>query len=185
MMPATIRKQITIHAPAAHVWQFVGTEAGLRQWWQTEITLEARQGGRCSERGLINGKPYHFEGIVAVYDPPRQLVLLLAGAEKGATWPTSMNITMTLEEVAGVTTVRVVHGVADVLPAPAVPRPIQQPPTILNQWPQPGQPVGGTLTPSTPIRPALADDGLIQQYAAWWSGRLIGLLHLVQREKTG
>ncbi|MES1168634.1 MAG: hypothetical protein ABUL61_05645, partial [Oleiharenicola lentus] len=38
MMPVTIRKAIEIKASAAHVWHFVGTEAGLRRWWGVNIS---------------------------------------------------------------------------------------------------------------------------------------------------
>src|SRR5215212_9507382 len=103
MMPI-IHKTIAIKAPAERVWRYVGTEAGLRQWWGLQLTLEAKQGGRCTERGLFNGKPLELAGEVTVYDPPRQLSLLLRPennregnrvANPGG-WPGFTTITITL-----------------------------------------------------------------------------------------
>jgi uncharacterized protein YndB with AHSA1/START domain len=42
MMPAILRKAMRLKAPAARVWQYIGTEAGLRQWWGADIALEAK-----------------------------------------------------------------------------------------------------------------------------------------------
>ncbi len=189
MMPATICKEITIQAPAAHVWQFVGTEAGLRQWWQMDVTLEAKAGGRCSERGLFNGVPYHLEGIVTTYDPPRQLALLLTGKQPGAEWSTNMNITITLEDVAGTTVVRVAHQMSAVLPVSAIAhqpqpvhmRPIRHIPTILNQLP--GQPqqeqgVGMNSTPHANTGKVLLNPTWTHAYEACWTARLLGLVQL-------
>src|SRR5687768_17212245 len=117
MMPVTICKEIKIHAPAAYVWQFVGTEAGLRQWWQVDVTFEAGIGGRYTERGVRNGKPYQLDGVVTVYDPPRQICLLLHDGQSVPGSPTSMSIVITLEEVADETVVRVVHQMYAMLPA--------------------------------------------------------------------
>jgi uncharacterized protein YndB with AHSA1/START domain len=189
MMPATIAKEITIHAPAAHVWQFVGTEAGLRQWWQLDVTLEAKAGGRCSERGLLNGLQYQLDGIVTTYDPPRQLVLRLAGEQAGAAWPTAMHITITLEEVGGATVVRVVHQVATASPTaasfrppePAHVQPLRQLPPILNQLPRYPHPSAAedvsTTSPAAAGQPA-ADLAWINAYTAWWTARLVSLLQL-------
>lgn len=190
MRAATIRKEITIHAPAAQVWQWVGTEAGLRQWWQMDVALEAKSGGRCRECGLLNGVPYQLEGIVTTYDPPRQLAFLLAGAQPGTAWPTTMNITITLEEVAGTTVVRVVHQLSAVqtmvtpyYPEPVFPQPLRQRPTILNQLPGQPQP-GQVVEVSKGLRPdagqALVDQRWISLYEAHWSARLISLLQLTK-----
>ncbi|MFN8440560.1 MAG: SRPBCC domain-containing protein [Caldilineaceae bacterium] len=142
MKPGTISKEITIHAPITQVWQFVGTEAALRQWWRMDITMEAKAGGRCMERGQINGLPYQLEGLVTRYDPPRHLALLLAGHLPGAEQPTQMNIRITLDEADKATLVRVVHQISLALPMPAttepesvVIRPVWQLPNVMNQLP--------------------------------------------------
>lgn len=186
MMPATICKEITIQAPAIHIWPWIGTEAGLRQWWQMDVTLEAKPGGRCAERGVLNGTPYQLEGTVAVYDPPRQLVLLLAGASTDGVWPTAMNITITLEESGGATVVQVVHQLyGAVSPTPVqpgvepgyAPLPYQLP-TILNRLT--GQAERGQKRDTFVPAPASlgliwVDQEQIQAHEVRWRVRLIAL----------
>lgn len=197
MKPATIYKEVTIHAPAAQVWQFVGTEAGLRQWWKMDVTLEAKPGGRCKECGLLNGAPYQLEGIVTTYEPPRQLALLLTGEQPGAAGTTTMNITITLEEVAGTTVVRVVHQVSAVVrtemvsitpqhPAFGYLRPLRQPPTILNQLPgqlESGQVVEMPTMPPIDAGQVVADLVWINGYEAQWAARLISLVQLTSMKE--
>jgi uncharacterized protein YndB with AHSA1/START domain len=195
MMPATICKEITIHAPAAHVWHFVGTEAGLRQWWQTDVTLETKAGGHCAERGVINGATYQLEGTVAVYDPPRQLVLLLASDPIDGAGPTAMNITITLEERTGATVVRVVHQLygagapTSIRPQvePAYTPPAYQLPAILNQLPGRAEreQAGDALAPAA-ASPALAwvDQEQIRVYEARWTVRLVELSQQVTAQGT-
>lgn len=194
MMPATIYKEITIHAPAAKVWPFVGTEAGLRQWWQTDVRLDPKPGGRCAERGVFNGAPYQLEGTVAVYDPPRRLVLLFSDNPTAGAWPTAMNITITLDEGKDATVVRVVHQVYGSLitapdrpqkePAPSPFRPL---PTILNQLPGHASPeLGGDViapAPSIP-QPVWVDQGWMHLYEARWTVRLAELSQRVTEKGT-
>lgn len=113
MYETTIAQEIEIDAPAAHVWRFIGTAEGLRQWWGTNIYLEARQGGRCEERGVIEGIPYHLSGEVTVYDPPSRLRLTMHNGKtkSGDAYhpPLYTTITLTLREQAGRTRVSVEH----------------------------------------------------------------------------
>jgi uncharacterized protein YndB with AHSA1/START domain len=195
MMPATICKEITIQAPAAHIWPLVGTEAGLRQWWQMDVTLEAKPGGHFVERGVVNGAPYHLEGTVAVYDPPRQLVLLLAGVPLDESWPTAMNITITLEDRKDATVVRVVHqlyGTAPATPARPQVEPSYSPipyqlPAILNQLPGRAEreQAGDALAP-TAASPALVwvDQEQIRVYETRWTARLFELSQQVTAKGT-
>jgi uncharacterized protein YndB with AHSA1/START domain len=186
MMPGTICKEITIHAPAAHVWQFVGTEAGLRQWWQMDVRLEPKVGGRCTERGLFNGIPYQLDGMVTVYEPPRQLVLVLAGEQPGVAWPTTMQVAITLEETVSATIVRVVHQLSMTLPTgtpmhqpdPVVRRPLRPLPTILNGLPV--QPDAVNSPAPGVAGPILASEEWLRTYEARWTTRLINLLHQMQ-----
>ncbi len=195
MMPATICREITIQAPAAQVWPFVGTEAGLRQWWQADVTLEAKPGGRCAERGVLNGAPYQLEGTVAVYDPPRQLVLLLAGAPTDGARPTAMNITITLKESKDTTVVRIVHqlyGAHSSVPTSRQMEPVYSPPpyrlpTILNQLP--GQVEFGResdVLAATQTSPGLAwvDPIQIRVYEARWAVCLSELSQRVTAKGT-
>lgn len=193
MMPATICKEITIQAPVAHVWQFIGTEAGLRRWWQTDVTLEARAGGRCAERGLLNGAPYQLEGTVAVYDPPRQLVLLLASDPTIGAGSTSMNITITLEESKDATVVRVVHqlyGTHSSVPASRQMEPAYSPPPyqlspILNQLPgQSEREQGRDVLAPAGLSPAWVHQEQIRVYETRWTIRLFELSQRVTAKGT-
>lgn len=130
-----VRQEIEIDAPAAAVWPFVATTEGLRQWWGSAIELEPQEGGRCAERAHLRGQEVFYQGRVTLYDPPRQLTLTLAPspAADAAHAPGAMlaRISITLEESAGRTRVRVVHQVlnwaAAVVPSPALPAVIPVP----------------------------------------------------------
>jgi uncharacterized protein YndB with AHSA1/START domain len=189
MIPAMIAKQIQIQAPAARVWQFIGTEEGLRQWWQAEVTLEGKKGGCFSERGLRDGKLYRLDGVVAVYDPPHQLMLLLQPASPHPDGAAPMSITITLEESEGQTNVRVVHQMAIALPAaqpqrlaePLIGRPAGDLPVILNQWPVHQRPADATTkmpdrSHANDVTPLAVD--LPGHYEDWWARRMMVLLQL-------
>ncbi len=108
-MPNTIHKTIEIKAPIEHVWRYLGTEAGLRHWWGSDITLEAKPGGRCTERSLFNGKPLYLAGEATIYAPPHQLVLKLHRAEEPETWTAFTILSITLTESEGRTRVTLEH----------------------------------------------------------------------------
>lgn len=105
MMPVTIEKQITIAAKAATIWRYIGTEAGLRQWWGRDIALEEKPGGRCEERTLWQGRTQVWRGAVTHYAPPHQLALLLRNPATEESWPAWMTISLTLVESNGQTQV--------------------------------------------------------------------------------
>jgi len=143
MMPVTICKTVEIKAPIERVWRYVGTEEGLRQWWGVNLSLETKQGGRCAERSLFNGKPLYLTGEVTVYDPPHQLSLLLRRADAAETWPVFTHISLQLKEMQGNTVVTLEHHALGALPeeyTSGLPMPQVQTPTperqvILNQLP--------------------------------------------------
>ncbi len=81
LLPVPIRKEVTIAAPPERVWPLVSTAEGLRRWWGATIDLEAKAGGRCEERGLLNGRPYTLHGIVSTWEPPKHLVLSMQRVE--------------------------------------------------------------------------------------------------------
>ena len=124
-MPDTIiRREIEVDAPVAQVWPYLATEHGLRQWWGNEIRLEPKPGGRCAERAVIGGKEVTQEGVVTVYDPPRQLTLTFAPAADalpfapgGEPWPALQRISITLEEDGDRTRLAVVHQVLSAVSA--------------------------------------------------------------------
>jgi len=177
MMPIAIHKAIEINAPAVRVWRYIGTEAGLRRWWGVNITLEAKQGGRCEERTLFNGQPRYFAGEVTVYDPPRQLVLFLRQQDEVAAWPALMTISLTLKEENEHTVVTLEHqavGWASVETAPgwAVPQieiPAPKHPVIVNQLPTSAQ----FTAPSTARQPiGNVEQSWLRHYTARWASDL-------------
>jgi len=109
MQPVTIRKEIEIAAPASQVWPYVGTAAGLRQWWQVELTLEERRGGYCEERGVRDGQPYRLTGKVTAYEPPHRLALTLEERVESDQWPARTQVEITLAEEATCTRVIIYH----------------------------------------------------------------------------
>lgn len=190
MTPGTIYKEITIQAPIAHVWQFVGTEAALRQWWRMDISMEPKAGGRCMERGQINGLPYQLEGLVTSYEPPRQLALLLAGQMPGAEQPTNMNIRITLDEADKATLVRIVHQISVALPMlattepePVVIRPIWQLPNVVNQLPGRFPQRQVTQSPSPTQDIAIISQLWIHALDLCWAERLTSLQELTKGEE--
>jgi uncharacterized protein YndB with AHSA1/START domain len=200
MTPATIRKEIQIAASIAHVWQFIASEEGLRQWWGVEVAMEAKQGGRCMERGVYDGAPYQLSGVVSIYDPPRQLVLTMRDEQGLAASPTFMRVAITLTEAEEQTLVQIVHELhsaqqagesvrqLQVLAPQPGPRGALAPPAILNQLPgrqqsAAGSSVGPYSTATT--RPFVGDSGhaWISQQEARWSARLVSLMRAVQQRK--
>ncbi|MCX6046342.1 MAG: SRPBCC domain-containing protein [Chloroflexi bacterium] len=157
-MPTTIHKTIEINATIEQVWRYLGSEAGLRQWWGSDIRLEAKQGGRCEERSLFNGKPHYLAGEVTVFEPPRQLVLNLRRAEELETWPAFTIVSITLKESAGRTLVTLEHqaygalameqGVEWTMPTVPVTRPARQ--VISNQWPRLGLSIASNTVAISP-----------------------------------
>lgn len=188
MIPVTIQKTIQIAASAALVWQYVGTEAGLRQWWGLEIALEEKLGGRCEERSMVEQKVHCLQGEVTAYAPPHQLALLLRNTDEQVNWPAWMTISITLQERAGRTQVTLIHqtfgfvvgetaiGVAHALPSTA--RGPQA------RWTgQPAQNVGSGVPipefypvfPPTPI----AAQAWLTRYDSVWHERLHALAQQV------
>lgn len=107
MSDTLIRREVEMDAPVDQVWPYLATEAGLRQWWGNEISLEPKPGGRCAERTIIGGREVTQEGVVTVYDPPRQLTLTFT--PNGEAWPALARISITLEADGERTRLAVVH----------------------------------------------------------------------------
>lgn len=135
MNPITIRKEIEIAAPASQVWRYIGTAAGLCQWWGVDLTLEARPGGYCEERGVRDGQPYRLTGEVTVYEPPHRLALRMRPRVAHEGWPACTQLEITLAETANRTKVLIVHHafVAELVPS------------AISLVTAPGNPVSGPL----------------------------------------
>jgi uncharacterized protein YndB with AHSA1/START domain len=157
-----------------------------------EVWLEAKPGGRCVERGVRNGQPYELDGIVTVYEPPHQLVMLLNSQPGDPDEAALMRIAITLEETAGETLVRVVHEVqllqqsessGQIAELPIAPV-VVGPRAIYNQLPPhpglgPGVDVTTSRLPATASLSATGQ-GLSNELAARWTMRLGELQALIR-----
>lgn len=108
LMPAPIYKEVIIAAPPERVWPLISTTEGLRRWWGASIELEAKAGGRCEERGAVDGRPYMLRGVVSTWEPPRRIVLSLQHVA-GAAMPIDSTIAIELRQVDAGTRVLVTH----------------------------------------------------------------------------
>ena len=115
MTPAIVRKQIRIKASVEALWPYIGTEAGLRQWWGSDVVIEPKVGGYCEERGHAQGAFYRLCGQVTVYDPPYRLELVLRNPD-GGSWPALATLRITLQEEGEETLVTLVHQAFGALP---------------------------------------------------------------------
>jgi uncharacterized protein YndB with AHSA1/START domain len=115
--------EVVINAPLAHVWRFVATEEGLRQWWGNAIALEAKEGGRCEEWRRQGERLAHWLGVVTLYAPPSQLTMTLRGQDIPADEPQLATIHITLEAHGEETRVHVTHRAFDMatMPQPDLP----------------------------------------------------------------
>ncbi len=109
MNSVLIRKESKIAAPASQVWRYIGTAAGLRQWWGVEVSLEEKIGGHCEEAGIQNGRPYRLVGEVTIYEPPHRLVLTMQRQGSHDNSPLRTELEITLAEEAEQTTVVIIH----------------------------------------------------------------------------
>lgn len=195
MIPVTIEKQIAIAAKAATVWRFVGTEAGLRQWWGLDIALEAKAGGRCEERGHWQGRAYCLRGTVTTYQPPHQLTLVLHNTDESKPWPAWVTISICLTESDAQTQVTLVHQAFDAItsglePAYPVPLATATPHAIWNMH-SPQNQLGLPPTPhrrsngvASLLTSATTDAWLAQQETRW-QACLHGLADQVQLVEIG
>jgi len=90
------QREILIDAPLSDVWQLVGTEEGLRQWWGNTIYIEAKEGGRCEEWRPRQGVSTHWRGVVTLYAPPRELMLTLRAQDEQVQGPEFTTIAIAL-----------------------------------------------------------------------------------------
>jgi len=81
--PAAIRKSVTVQAPIDRAFAVFASRMG--EWWhkehsiakgttQADVVIEPREGGRWYEKGADGSE--HQWGRVAVFDPPKRLVLV-------------------------------------------------------------------------------------------------------------
>jgi len=75
----SIRRQVSIAAPAEAVWPLVGLPEGLSRWWcpppTVHLAFDPRPGGRFEERYDDGSLAYRVEGTIVAYEPPRRLAV--------------------------------------------------------------------------------------------------------------
>jgi uncharacterized protein YndB with AHSA1/START domain len=118
MNPTTISdivvQEITITGPAERIFEALTNPSQLVAWWRAEGRFETthmesdlRPGGKWMMRGIGMGRPFQVSGEYRQIDRPRLLVFTwLADWQEDNTIST---VRFDLEEMDGVTTVRVTH----------------------------------------------------------------------------
>lgn len=53
---------IDIEAPVARIWEALSSEAGLRDWFNSTISSETRQGGRVAWESVNPDQPHRYQG---------------------------------------------------------------------------------------------------------------------------
>jgi len=110
-----VRLQRVIKAPPEKVWQFVGTEQGLKEWLGPK-EYEPRVGAQIFFDVQHDGH-FHMDGEVVIYDPPRELAFTWRETEVGGEpWPAYTTVRVTLEPVAEGTLVTLFHEGFEKLP---------------------------------------------------------------------
>jgi uncharacterized protein YndB with AHSA1/START domain len=202
MTPAILHKQIRIKASAAQVWPYIGTQEGLRQWWGTDVSMEAKVGGACEERSQVKGTSYHLQGEVTAYAPPRHLALVLRNTDHGATWPALTTLRITLQDEGEETLVTLVHQAFGAATEPPrqiddhTPSPVAEPtrpviiPHRVHGHPLAGQPVGAAMplqwqSPLTvppllagPLPATVGRQRWLEAQRVGWSARFMRLIGL-------
>ncbi|MCC6456979.1 MAG: SRPBCC domain-containing protein [Caldilineaceae bacterium] len=186
MTQLLFQREVLIDAPLTHVWQLVATESGLRQWWGNPISVEAREGGRCEEWRQEADRPSHWQGVVTLYAPPRQIMLTLRAQEPQSDWPELITISIALEAQGEKTHVHITQrafgspsliGTADPRqPVDAHTKP-RVPLAQLDRVPPGSLPMPAQLLPAGRVEPSswLISRAQSDELALTWQGRLTSL----------
>lgn len=111
-----VKLQRVIKAPPEKVWQFVGTEQGLKEWLGPK-EYKPKVGARVFFDVQHEGH-YHMDGEVVIYDPPRELAFTWRETEVGGeSWPAYTTVRITLEPISEGTLVTLLHEGFENLPA--------------------------------------------------------------------
>jgi uncharacterized protein YndB with AHSA1/START domain len=109
----TIVQEITIHAPAARVFEALTDPAQRVKWWgvgyikDAKMESDLRPGGKWEMSGIAWDKPFSISGNYRVIESPKALAFTIL-----ATWmpnPSETLVRFDLDEKAGVTHVRLTH----------------------------------------------------------------------------
>lgn len=110
----TIVQEVTINAPAEHVFDVLMDPAHRVKWWgqegrfqTTNALSDLRVGGRWMVTGTGMGRPFKVEGIYRVVERPR--VVAFTWNPSWDEHATETLVRFDLNEQNGVTTVRLTH----------------------------------------------------------------------------
>ncbi len=111
----TITAEITIKAPARHVFDALTDPAQRVKWWRRKGRFEAehmesdlRPGGHWSMTGIgMGGRPFRIAGAYRIVEPPR--ILAFTWLPSWDEVATETLVRFDLTEQDGVTTVRLTH----------------------------------------------------------------------------
>jgi uncharacterized protein YndB with AHSA1/START domain len=186
MTQVLFQREVLINAPLTHVWQLVATESGLRQWWGNPISVEAREGGRCEEWRQEADRPAHWQGVVTLYAPPRQIMLTLRAQEPQSDWPELITISIALEAKGEQTHVHVTQrafGAPSLISTDAQREPVDihtkplSPRAQLDRVPPGSRPMPAQMLPAGRVEPAhlLITREQSDELALSWQRRLTSL----------
>ena len=103
-----------IDAPRDRIWRALTEEERIAEWWGSYVSLDARLGGRLTERWTdAGGREVVTIGEVVRLIPPRTLELRWADDD----WDESTRVLFQLEEVADVTRLKLEHSGWDAFPS--------------------------------------------------------------------
>ena len=107
-----------IGAPCDSVWRALTEEERIAQWWGGYVSLDARPGGRLTERWTDDGgREVITSGEVVRLAAPRMLDLTWADDDDD--WDGSTRVLFQLAQAADATRLTLTHSGWEALPAPS------------------------------------------------------------------
>ncbi len=98
-------RSIEIPAPPKHVWRWLATQDGLRQWISPNLQIDLRVGG--AYRFLGPDDRTGISGTVLEFVPESSLIL--SWLEEGSGWVNPARLVITLAPIAAGTRVTLIH----------------------------------------------------------------------------
>ena len=115
-MADAIHLSIEIEASVERVWDAVTNQERLRDWFNADMRLDARPGGRVEFAGVNGNEPYRLAGAITEFDPPRRLTWEWDSVP--ARWPAPTLLTIELTEQDATVRVDMRHHGWERLPEP-------------------------------------------------------------------
>jgi uncharacterized protein YndB with AHSA1/START domain len=112
-----VRLARTINASPARVWEFVGTDTGMREWLGFKL-YEPRLGGRTLIDTVHEGQRWIMYGAVTVFEAERELAFTWVEVDAGkrTVWPADTLVTVRLTPQGEATLVELLHSGFEALP---------------------------------------------------------------------